>query len=393
MRPSCSMGVAVVLSAPRSLPASGSVAPYANSRPSSAMRVSHSFCWSAVAPTAIGSLPRAVASTLVAPPRSMAAIFSQTRHTAKLPPPTPPYYSGTNSRWMPRSSPHILWTSSTGHSSSWSSRSTRSAGRWRSANSCIACSVISRVSASRPLAGPASFMTQPPPSRGGWDRWASRGPSRIESCTVHPSTYESEPPWVMGQRSRANPTMVPMPREDDGIATAGRRRLRRLAGLGRADAVRPHHLVVLVFDDVAVPHELARSVEPDAYPGDLPGICDDGVLEPDLPRLRWLRGTRGSHGLSVFVHDDVLAVHHLEVHLVDVHGVGVLRRVVELPHLGRTDGRVLAHRVHPQPLGPHPRGDVWIAGDGAEQGLGGAVVERRRLLEQGQPPGDGRRQH
>src|ERR687898_565322 len=144
----------------------------------------------------------------------------------------------------------------------------------------------------------------------------------------------------MGQRSRANPTMVPMPREDDGIATAGRRRLRRLAGLGRADAVRPHHLVVLVFDDVAVPHELARSVEPDAYPGDLPGICDDGVLEPDLPRLRWLRGTRGSHGLSVFVHDDVLAVHHLEVHLVDVHGVGVLRRVVELPHLGRTDGRV-----------------------------------------------------
>jgi hypothetical protein len=35
----------------------------------------------------------------------------------------------------------------------------------------------------------------------------------------------------------------------------------RLAGLDRPDAVRPHHLVVFVLDDVAVPDELAGRVE------------------------------------------------------------------------------------------------------------------------------------
>ena len=38
-------------------------------------------------------------------------------------------------------------------------------------------------------------------------------------------------------------------------------RLLRLAGLNGSDAVGPHHLVVLVFDDVAVPHVLAGEVE------------------------------------------------------------------------------------------------------------------------------------
>jgi hypothetical protein len=32
-----------------------------------------------------------------------------------------------------------------------------------------------------------------------------------------------------------------------------------LARLGRSDAGGPHHLVVFVLDDVAVPHELARA--------------------------------------------------------------------------------------------------------------------------------------
>jgi hypothetical protein len=32
----------------------------------------------------------------------------------------------------------------------------------------------------------------------------------------------------------------------------------RLTGLWRSDPVRPHHLVVLVLDDVAVPDELPR---------------------------------------------------------------------------------------------------------------------------------------
>jgi hypothetical protein len=73
----------------------------------------------------------------------------------------------------------------------------------------------------------------------------------------------------------------------------------RLAGLDRADAVGAHHLVVFVFDDVAVPDELSWVREPDAEAGYLAGIGDERVLEAALPGLgrpriadesgRWLR--------------------------------------------------------------------------------------------------------
>ena len=53
----------------------------------------------------------------------------------------------------------------------------------------------------------------------------------------------TSPPAVEAQLPNAAPT---------GLA--------RLARLDRTDAVRPHHLVVLVLDDVAVPDELARRV-------------------------------------------------------------------------------------------------------------------------------------
>ena len=61
----------------------------------------------------------------------------------------------------------------------------------------------------------------------------------------------------------------------------------RLTRLNGTDAVWPHHFVVLVLYDVAVPDELARRVElrPDAC--DLTRIRDDGVLEAGLPRLGW----------------------------------------------------------------------------------------------------------
>ena len=60
------------------------------------MRLSQSFFCSGVAPTVIGSLPRKVASTAVAMPRSMRAISSQTQYTSKVPPPMPPNSSGMN---------------------------------------------------------------------------------------------------------------------------------------------------------------------------------------------------------------------------------------------------------------------------------------------------------
>ena len=81
-----------------------------------------------------------------------------------------------------------------------------------------------------------------------------------------------------------------------------------------------------------------------------------GVCPVELDRL--------DH-LPVSVRHESLAVHHLEDHLVDVHRVGVAGGVVELPDLGRTDGRVLGHRLHPQLR----FGDV--VHDGAEERLDG----------------------
>jgi hypothetical protein len=52
--------------------------------------------------------------------------------------------------------------------------------------------------------------------------------------------------------------------------------LRRLARLHRSNPVRPHHLVILVLNDVAVPDELAGRVELGLYAGDLARIGDAG---------------------------------------------------------------------------------------------------------------------
>src|SRR5687767_11079571 len=59
--------------------------------------------------------------------------------------------------------------------------------------------------------------------------------------------------------------------------------LLRLTQLKRADAVRPHHLVVFVLHDVAVPDELPGRVELRSHPRHLAWIGDHGVLEAGLP--------------------------------------------------------------------------------------------------------------
>src|SRR3990167_54790 len=64
-------------------------------------------------------------------------------------------------------------------------------------------------------------------------------------------------------------------------------RLVRLPRLQGADAQWPHHLVVLVLDDVAVPDELAGRVELYAQTRDLAGVGDDRILEAGLPGLGW----------------------------------------------------------------------------------------------------------
>src|SRR6266508_360290 len=107
----------------------------------------------------------------------------------------------------------------------------------------------------------------------------------------------------------------------------------------RPDPVGAHHLVVLVLDDVAVPHVQAGEVELGLDPGDLLRVGDDGVLVAGLPALR-----RSGRSLGRL---ERLAVDDLELHLVDVDGVGVFGEVVELPDLGGSQRRVLGDRIVP----------------------------------------------
>src|SRR5215208_7864813 len=103
------------------------------------------------------------------------------------------------------------------------------------------------------------------------------------------------------------------------------------------DAVGPHHLVVLVFEDVAVPDEQSGAVEQRLHARDLVWVGDDGVLATGLPALRWARG-------SV---PDRLAADDLKGHLVYVDRVGVGGEVVDLPDLDGSHGRVLRERLAP----------------------------------------------
>ena len=69
--------------------------------------------------------------------------------------------------------------------------------------------------------------------------------------------------------------------------------------LDRANRIRTHHLVVLVLQDVAMPHELPRTIERRFHARDLAGVGDHGVLGARLPRLGRPDNARG-----VFAFDD-----------------------------------------------------------------------------------------
>src|SRR5512134_2027680 len=131
---------------------------------------------------------------------------------------------------------------------------------------------------------------------------------------------------------------------------AGRRPGR--TALLRADPVWPHHLVVLVLDDVAVPDVLARCVELCPEASDFAWIRYGCILQAVLPGLGRPRvpGFRDSGNLAGFLilcEGDRLPVDHLEGYLVDMHGVRIGREVVEFPILGVAHVRVLADRIGP----------------------------------------------
>jgi hypothetical protein len=63
----------------------------------------------------------------------------------------------------------------------------------------------------------------------------------------------------------------------------------RLFRLNRSDTVWPHHLIVLVLKDVAMPYVLASIVECHFYPCNLAGISNDRILAASFPWF-WRHG-------------------------------------------------------------------------------------------------------
>src|SRR6516165_2269180 len=132
-------------------------------------------------------------------------------------------------------------------------------------------------------------------------------------------------------------------------------RLRRVDASGPPalrDHQRPHHIVFFVFQDVAMPHVLiaagawtrrdgegnARQIKAHDQACHRAREMHHGFLPADLIWLGWRGGTREVYApLSVAKARDLegLAVDHLHVHQVEVHGVNVRRRVEDLPDLGR----------------------------------------------------------
>ena len=91
-----------------------------------------------------------------------------------------------------------------------------------------------------------------------------------------------------------------------------------LAARAVGDAVGPHHLVVLVLEDVALPDVEPLDVEGGVHAGDLAGVRDDGVLPAGLGELGRAGALQGARRRI-----EGLAIDHLELHQVEVDRVGV----------------------------------------------------------------------
>src|SRR5574337_75510 len=206
-----------------------------------------------------------------------------------------------------------------------------------------------------------SWVSGPPVAWGqSWESDGSQGFSR--SLMAGPSVARVPRGWASAPYSAPEPWRGAKPVAEGPVAREASLRLpaRPLqgaeSGMGHglprllgADAVGPHHLIVLVLDDVAVPGELAGIREAPADAGDLAGVGDHRVLETGFPGFRWLGVRRRQPDLArPFVDEDVLAIDDLEGDLVHVDRMGVAGRIVELPELGGADSGVFGHRVRPR---------------------------------------------
>src|SRR5437660_505033 len=74
----------------------------------------------------------------------------------------------------------------------------------------------------------------------------------------------------------------------------------------RNDVVWAHHVVVFVFQNVAVPNVAADvSLESDDNPSHHAGICPRGIFPPGLTRGGWNRISCVAHALAVTVSESV----------------------------------------------------------------------------------------
>ena len=123
-----------------------------------------------------------------------------------------------------------------------------------------------------------------------------------------------------------------------------------LSGLHGSYAIRTHHLVILMLNNVAMPDELASLVELRSDAGNFTRIGGDRILEAALPgfgRSGIPNQTRWGLSLAVRIRFECLTVHNFKCHFVDVHRVRIRREIVKLPDFSIAHIWVLGDRLHP----------------------------------------------
>ncbi len=114
------------------------------------------------------------------------------------------------------------------------------------------------------------------------------------------------------------------------------------------DEQRPHHLVVFMFDDVAVPDVEPGDVKIGLDAHDLAGIRNHRVLVAlFIGQRRILCPGRDEVPECEGARIQVLALHHLETNLVQVDRMRIGGGIEDLPDFGAVEERGLGHRVAP----------------------------------------------
>src|SRR5262245_66252925 len=162
---------------------------------------------------------------------------------------------------------------------------------------------------------------------------------------------------MAGRLLKRNTSFFDGSREDRGCDPRGMLSL-DFRVLRLPDRHRAHHVVILVIEDVTVPHVLAVEIELRDQPRDLTRIRDDSILRPRFPRFGRPRRPRRHVGMFRI---ERRAIDDTELRLMDVNRMRVRGEVADLPQFG-PNARVLRHWIHPR---PRIAGAVLV--DGAEQ--------------------------